>query len=189
MDWMSDVVERAAEGPVLRDRRSTPEMACRFRGLRRISCIWLYVCVAWAAFGGCLNGLDVVVERAAGGPVLRDRRSTPEMACKFPGKRSISCLWMYLCVAWAAFRSWVYVCVAWAAFGSCLKGLDLVERVAGGLALRDRRSALEMACIFRGPLLTHSRTHSLPHSPSLTFTHTHSHSLTFTHTDSLSLTH
>ena len=35
----------------------------------------------------------------------------------------------------------VCVCVAGAAYGSCLKGLDVVERAARGLNLRDRRSA------------------------------------------------
>ena len=50
-------------GPVLRDRRSAVEMACNFRGRRRISC-----------------GLDVV-ERAAGGPVLRDGRRILRCAC------------------------------------------------------------------------------------------------------------
>ena len=166
-------VERAAGGPVLRDRRSALEMARKFRGGRSISfiwvawaafgsclkgldvvgraaggpvlgrsnsCMWVYVCVAWAAFGSCLKGLDVV-ERAAGGPVLRDRRSTLEMTCRFRGGRSLSCIW-------------VYVCVAWAAFGSCLKGLDVVERAL---------------------TLTHTLSHSL------TLTHTHSHSLTLTH--------
>ena len=76
------------------------------------------VCVAGAAFGGCLTGLDVVVvERTAESLVLRDRRSTLEMACRFLDRRSISCVW-------------VHVCVARAAFGSCLKGLDAVARAA-----------------------------------------------------------
>ena len=44
--------------------------------------------VAFSA-SGCLKGLDVV-ERAARGLNLRDRRSTLEMACKFRGRRSIS---------------------------------------------------------------------------------------------------
>ena len=131
-----DVVERAARGLNLRDRRSTLEMAPRFRGRRSIFCIWVCVCVAGAAFGCCLKGLDVV-ERTARGLNLRDRRSTLEMACKFRGKRSIFCIW-------------VCVCVAWAAFGSCLKGLDVFERAARGLNLRDRRSTLEMAHRFRG---------------------------------------
>ena len=131
-----DVVERAARGLNLRDRRSTLEMARKFRGCRSIFCIWVCVCVAGAAFGRCLKGLDVV-EHAARGLNLRDRRSTLEMACKFRGRRSIFCIW-------------VCVCVAEAAFGSCLKGLDVVERVARGLNLRDRRSTLEMACKFRG---------------------------------------
>ena len=94
------------------------------------------VCVAGAAFGRCLKGLDVV-ERAARGLNLRDRRSTLEMAHRFRGRRSIFCIW-------------VRVCVAGAAFGCCLKGLDVVERAARGLNLRDRRSTLEMACKFRG---------------------------------------
>ena len=34
--------------------------------------------------------------------------------------------------------------------GSCLKGLDGVERTAGGSVLRGSRSTLEMACKFRG---------------------------------------
>ena len=183
-----DVVERAARGLNLRDRRSTLEMAHRFRGRRSIFCIWVCVCVAGAAFGGCLKGLDVV-ERAARGLNLRDRRSTLEMAHRFRGRRSIFCIWVCVCVAGAAFGSclkgldvveraarglnlrdrrstlemackfrgrrsifciWVCVCVAGAAFGSCLKGLDVVERAARGLNLRDRRSTLEMACKFRG---------------------------------------
>ena len=37
------------------------------------------------------EGLDVF-ERAAGVPGLRGRRSTVEMACKFRGRRSISCV-------------------------------------------------------------------------------------------------
>ena len=131
-----DVVERAARGLNLRDRRSTLETAHRFRGRRRIFCIWVCVCVAGAAFGSCLKGLDVF-KRAARGLNLRDRRSTLEMARRFRGRRSIFCIW--LCV-----------CVAGAAFGSCLKGLDVVERAARGLNLRDRHSTLEMACKFCG---------------------------------------
>ena len=131
-----DVVERAARGLNLRDRRSTLEMAHRFRSRRSIFCIWVCVCIAGAAFGSCLKGLDVV-ERAARGPNLRYRRSTLEMAHRFRGKRSIFCIW-------------VCVCVAGAAFGRCLKGLDVVERAARGLNLRDRRSTFEMACKCRG---------------------------------------
>ena len=131
-----DVFECAARGLNLRDRRSTLEMAHRFHGRRSIFCIWVCVCVAGAAFGRCLKGLDVV-ERAARGLNLRDRRSTLEMACKFRGRRSIFCIW-------------VCVCVAGAAFGSCLKGLDVFECAARGLNLRDRRSTLEMAHRFRG---------------------------------------
>ena len=56
--------------------------------------------MAGAAFGSCLKGLDVV-ERAARGLNLRDRRSTLEMACKFRGKRSIFCIWVCVCVAGA----------------------------------------------------------------------------------------
>ena len=112
------------------------EMARRFRGRRSIFCIWVCACVAGAASGRCLKGLDVV-ERAARGLNLRDRRSTLEMAHRFRGRRSIFCIW-------------VCVCVAGAAFGRCLKGLDVVERSARGLNLRDRRSTLEMACKFRG---------------------------------------
>ena len=77
------------------------DLARKIRGLRSISCIWVYICVAWTAFGSCLKGLDVV-ELAAGGPVLRDKRSTLKMACRF---RGISCLCVYMCVARAAFGS------------------------------------------------------------------------------------
>ena len=129
-----DVVERAARGLNLRDRRSTLEMAHRFCGRRSFFCIWVCVCVAGAAFGSCLKGLDVV-ERAARGLNLRDRRSTLKMAHRFRGRRNFFCIWVCACVA---------------AFGSCLKGLDVVERAARGLNLRDRRSTLEMACKFRG---------------------------------------
>ena len=90
------------------------------------------VCVAGAAFGSCLKGLDVV-ERGARGLNLRDRRSTLDMACR----RSVFCIW-------------VCVCVAGAAFGRCLKALDVVERATRGLNLRYRRSTLEMAHRFRG---------------------------------------
>ena len=173
----------AARGLNLRDRRSTLEMAHRFRGRRSIFCIWVCVCVAGAAFGCCLKGLDVVELN------LRDRRSTLEMAHRSRGRRSIFCIWVCVCVAGAAFGRclkgldvveraargsicvtgaalwrwlanfvagadffciWVCVCVAGAAFGRCLKGLDVVERAARGLNLRDRRSTLEMACEFRG---------------------------------------
>ena len=113
-----DVVERAARGLNLRDRHSTLEMACKFRGRRSIFCIGVCVCVAGAAFGCCLKGLDVF-ERAARGLNLRDRRSTLEMAHRFRGRRSIFCIW-------------VCVCVAGAAFGRRLKGLDVVERAARG---------------------------------------------------------
>ena len=51
-----------------------------------------YMCV-WAQ----VKGGDVV---AAGGPVAR--YSALEMARKFRGRRSISCIWVYVCVAWAA---------------------------------------------------------------------------------------
>ena len=74
-----DVVERAARGLNLRDRRSTLEMAHRFRGRRSIFCIWVCVCMAGATCGSCLEGLDVV-ERAAWGLNLRDRRSTLGLA-------------------------------------------------------------------------------------------------------------
>ena len=131
-----DVVERAARGLNLRDRRSTLEMACKFRGRRSSFCIWVCVCVAGAAFGSCLKGLDVV-ERAARGLNLRDRRSTLEMARRFHGRRSIVCIW-------------VCVCVAGATCGSCLGRLDVVERAARGLNLRDRRSTLETGHRFRG---------------------------------------
>ena len=132
-----DVVERAARGLNLRDRRSTLEMAHRFRGRRSIFCIWVCVCVAGVAFGRCLKGLDVA-KRAARALNLRDRRSTLEMAHRFRGRRCFFCIW-------------VCVCVAGAAFGCCLKGLDVVvERAARGLNLRDRRSTVEMAHRFRG---------------------------------------
>ena len=116
---------------------STLEMACKFRGRRNIFCIWVCVCVARAAFGRCLKGRDVV-ERAARGLNLRDRRSTLEMARRCCGRRSCF-LHLGVCVY-----------VARAAFGKCLKGLDVVERAARGLNLRDRRTTLEMACKFRG---------------------------------------
>ena len=119
---------------------STLQMARRFRGRRSTFCIWVCVCVARATCGSCLKGLDVV-ERAARRLNLRDRRSTLEMAHRFCGRRSIFCIWVCVCVC---------VCVAGAAFGRCLKGLDVVERAARGLNLRDRRSTLEMACKFRG---------------------------------------
>ena len=80
--------------------------------------------MAGATCGSCLEGLDVV-ERAARGLNLRDRRSTLEMAHRFRGRCSI-------------FFIWVCVCVAGAAFGRCLSGLDVVERAARGLNLRDR---------------------------------------------------
>ena len=131
-----DVVERAARGLNLRDRRSTLEMAHRFHGRRSIFCIWVCVCVAGATCGSCLEGLDVV-ERAARGLNLRDRRSTLEMAHRFNGRRSIFCIW-------------VCVCVAGATCGSCLEGLDVVEHAARGLNLRDRRSTLETGHRFRG---------------------------------------
>ena len=70
-----DVVERAARGLNLRDRRSTLETGHRFRGRRCIFCIWVCVCVAGATYGCCLERLDVV-ERAARGLNLHDRRST-----------------------------------------------------------------------------------------------------------------
>ena len=89
----------------------------RFGGGSQISWPAQHFLHLGAAFGSCLKGLDVV-ER---------ERSTLEMARKIRGLRSISCIW-------------VYVCVAWAAFGSCLQGMDVVERTAGGFVLRDRRS-------------------------------------------------
>ena len=131
-----DVVERAARGLNLRDRRSTLEMACKIRGRRSIFCIWVCVCVAGATCGSCLEGLDVV-ERAARGLNLRDRRSTLETGHRFRGRRSFFCIW-------------VCVCAAGATYGSCLKGLDVVERAARGLNLRDRRSTLETGHRFRG---------------------------------------
>ena len=108
-----DVVERAARGLNLSDRRRTLETGHSFRGRRSIFCIWVCVCVAGAACGSCLEGLDVV-ERAARGLNLRDRRSTLETGHSFRGPHNIFCIW-------------VCVCVAGAAFGSCLKGLDVVE--------------------------------------------------------------
>ena len=113
-----DVVERAARGLNLRDRRSTSETGHSFRSRHRIFCIWVCVCVAGAAFGRCLKGLDVV-ERAARGLNLRDRRSTLEMACEFCGSRRIFCIW-------------VCVCVAGAAFGSCLRDWMLSSARLGG---------------------------------------------------------
>ena len=99
-------------------------------------CIWVCACLAGATCGSCLQGLDVV-ERAARGLNLRDRRSTLETGHRFHGRRSFFCIW-------------VCVCVAGATYGSCLKGLDVAERAARGLNLRDRRSTLEMAHRFRG---------------------------------------
>ena len=52
---------------------------CGLRGRRSVLCVWASVRVASAAFGSCLTGLDVVT-CAARGIVLRDRRSTLEMA-------------------------------------------------------------------------------------------------------------
>ena len=138
-----DVVERAARGLNLRDRRSTLETGHRFRGRRSIFCIWVCVCLAGATYGSCLKGLDVV-ERAARGLNLRDRRSTLETGHRFRGRRSIFCIW-------------VCVCVAGATYGCCLERLDVVERAARGLNLRDRRS---------------------------TFVQTHLHSFTLTHSHS-----
>ena len=51
---------------------------CRSRGRRSILCIRVCVCVAGAAFGSCLKGLDVVA-RAARGSRHRGRRSTLQM--------------------------------------------------------------------------------------------------------------
>ena len=53
--WQRQLFERAARGLNLRDRRSTLEMACKFRGRRSFFCIWVCVCVAGAAFGSCLR--------------------------------------------------------------------------------------------------------------------------------------
>ena len=49
--------------------------------------MWVYVCLAWAAFGRCLPGLDDV-KRAAEGPVLRDRR----LSCSWRGAVFDGCL-------------------------------------------------------------------------------------------------
>ena len=159
-----DVVERAARGLNLRDRRSTLETGHRFRGRRSIFCIWVCVCVAGAAFGSCLKGL---------GLNLGDRRSTLEISWQAQYFLHLGvCLagatcgsWMLssvrlggsVCVgdgakiSWQAhfFCIWVCVCVA-ATCGSCLKGLDVVERAARGLNLRDRRRTLETGHRFRG---------------------------------------
>ena len=89
-----DVAERAARGLNLRHRRRTLEMACNFRGRRRIFCIWVGVCVVGAAFGSCLKGLDVFERAARGGLNLRDRRSTLEMAHRFRGGRRNFCIWV-----------------------------------------------------------------------------------------------
>ena len=63
-------------------------------------------------------------------------------------------LWRSLAgfVAGAAFHASGCVCVfaKQAEFGMRLKGLDVVESVAGGPVSRDRRSTLELACRFRG---------------------------------------
>ena len=167
-----DVVERAARGLNLRDRRSTLEMACKFRSRRSIFSIWVCVCVAGAAFGSCLR--DWMLPSAARGLNLRDRRSTLEMACKFRGRRSIFCIW-------------VCVCVAGAAFGGCLKGLDVVERAARGLNLRDRRCTLEMACIsWQAQYFLHLGVclRGRGNMWQLSLVQTHLHSFTLTHSHS-----
>ena len=56
------------------------------------------VCVAGATCGSCLEGLDVV-ERAARGLNLRDRRSTLETGHSFRGRRRIFCIGVCVCVA------------------------------------------------------------------------------------------
>ena len=79
------------------------------------------------------------------------RRSALEMARRFCGRRSFFCIW-------------VCVCVAGATCGSCLEGLDVVERAARGLNLGDRRSALETGCVTGAALssrLTCAHSHSL----------------------------
>ena len=89
--------------------------------------------VAGAALPECGRGRKVfsMLSNAVGGPVCRDKHSTLEMrdrrgaigACRFRGRRNISCI----CVC---------VCVAGAAFGSCLTGSGVVTRAAGGPVLR-----------------------------------------------------
>ena len=60
-------------------------------------CRWHTDFVAGAAFSAsgcrCPKGLDVV-EHAARGLNLRDRRSALEMTCKFGSRRSIFCIWV-----------------------------------------------------------------------------------------------
>ena len=113
-----DVVERADEGPVLRDRHRASELACRFCGRRSIFCIWVRVCVAGAAICMCLKGLDVV-ERAAGAPFCATGAALWRLLADF--------------MAGAAFSAYGCVCVwaAGAAFGMCLMGLFFFERAAG----------------------------------------------------------
>ena len=153
------------------DRRSTLEMAVLLAWQAQYSvhagvCScgrgsiwhgWMLSCaVAAAAFGSCLAGLDVVA-RAARGLVLRDRRSTLEMAVLTAWQAQYSVhlgLFARQLEHVAGFaraarglvlrdrRSTLEMA---AAFGSCLTGLDVVAREARGLVLRDRRSTLEMA--------------------------------------------
>ena len=83
-----EVVGRAAGG------RACVTGAALLRWLGGAVCLAFGCAFVWhgadgAAFRGSLKGLDVV-ERAAGGPVLRDRRSTLEIAYTFCGRRSIS---------------------------------------------------------------------------------------------------
>ena len=59
------MLSSAAGGPVLRDRLNTLEMACNLLA-GSVSCVSLYVCAAWAAFGSYLKGLNVV--GSAAGP-------------------------------------------------------------------------------------------------------------------------
>ena len=97
-----DVVARAAGGVRNRGRRSTLAMPLRNRGRRSTLAMplpksWqaqhsvrVCVCVAGVAFGGCLEGQDVVA-RAAGGVRNRGRRSTLAMPLRNRGRRSILC--------------------------------------------------------------------------------------------------
>ena len=104
------------------------------------------------------------IERAAGGPLLHDRSSTLEMACKFRGRparlRGVGSIWQ----------------------------LSKGTRCCRARGWGDRRSTLEMACKFRGITLTHSLTRSLAHSPTYSLTQS-PRSLTLTHTDALVMTH
>ena len=93
---------------------------------------------------------------------------------KFRGRRSISCVCAHAYVAWRKTLSSAQLGAPYlgdrrnflAMLANFLAGAASpgVERADAGPDLRDRRSALEMACKCRGPSLSHSLTHSLTHS-------------------------